>query len=148
QGTPARGQARRSPPRCRSKPTRHPAPARPPLSTARKSAPLSRPPVPRRNRGPRLPQKPEAAASGGSSLILLAKHPPQGGPGVLAAPPPAPLQLRHDVVHELLDGSGAIDGRQHEAVSPDGINEGLHLVGDAASRAHELRQAHALAVAL
>src|SRR5215475_10191170 len=83
-----------------------------------------------------------------SPLMLLPEHLAQRGAGVLAAHPAPLLQLRDDMVHERLDGAGAVDGRKHEPVATDRIDEGLHLVGDAASRAHKLWQAHALAVAL
>jgi hypothetical protein len=63
--------------------------------------------------------------------------------GAHAAPP---LKLRHDLGHEPLDGTWAIYRGQHEAISSDGIDEGLHLIRNATGSANELRQPDALAV--
>ena len=68
--------------------------------------------------------------------------------GIGSAEATAALEFRHNQVYELFDGAWAIDGRKHEPVAAGLIEERLQLVGDTLRRAHELRQAHALAVAL
>lgn len=56
--------------------------------------------------------------------------------------------VRDDLVDEFLDGTGAINRREHEAVPAGRLDEGLQLIGHALHRADKLRQTNTLTVPL
>src|SRR5262249_18588273 len=94
------------------------------------------------------PMKPahKFSLSPSGTLFVLAQVIAQRVANILGAHAAPLLKLRHDLGHEPLDGAWAIYWGQHEAVSSDGIDEGLHLIRNAPGSANELRQPDALAV--
>ncbi len=51
-----------------------------------------------------------------------------------------PLEFRHDVAGEVLEGAGRVGRRQHEAVAGPALEPLLHLVGDGLRSATEDRE--------